>query len=137
MSIDISKNDVPTISELVDAALERGAASSYRDLARQLKVHNTTLREWKSERAHPKNDVAIRLARLCGRDPCEVLAIVNYWRSKPADRIYIRRMLQYIRAGLAACFLLFITDANTLHAMHDTVQKNTASIHYTRYIAPA
>lgn len=108
MALDFSENDVPTISDLIESAIARGAASSYRDLARQLKVHNTALREWKADRAHPKNDVAIRLAKLAGRDPVEVLAIVNYWRSKPADRIYLQRMLRYIRAGLAAAFLFFL-----------------------------
>jgi hypothetical protein len=134
MSLDSDISAIPTISDLVSEALERGAASSERDIARKLKTSGTNVRAWREGASYPKNETAIRLAKLSGRDPCEVLAIVNYWRSKPADRIYIRRMIKYIRVGLVAALLLIFTVPNTPHARASIVQENSQNIHYARWL---
>lgn len=132
MALDNLPDDVPTIADLVSEAIRSGRVASERDIARKLKAGSAIVGDWKSGRSYPRNNHAIGLAKLAGRDPVEVLAIVNYWRSKPADRIYIRRMLGYIRAGLAAALLLFFVLPESLHGVQHSVQKITAPIHYAR-----
>ena len=76
----------PTIDEYMDAAKARLGIHTDTGLARALGAGHGNPSHWRHRRAHPGDDVMVRLAELAGRDPATALIHLNIWRAMSTAR---------------------------------------------------
>jgi len=93
----IDMNDEGTINDYLDAAAQKHALTSDRQLARELGVTHQALRNWRKFQAWPSDQTMVRIAAMAEADTDDALLHLNYWRSKdPVAKDMYRKILSAV-----------------------------------------
>lgn len=97
-----------TQQEFFSRAQLKTGSINQSSLARKIGIGRSSLSMFKSGTARPSEETMLKIAKLTGDDPVEVIILWNLWRCNDDARAVYETLLSRVSKTLATCFLCVI-----------------------------